>query len=155
MFLASSRLTGFGVLVYLPSSRLVYFFCTLGSHGSFAKVLLEVLTHSKTVFDTVQHAPVLGRNFVIHSCFFVSLCRFQNCWWNYYYFHWVLFVLFRISIRLVSSPCQCALFVKNAFVFLIGFGPFSESLVVDNALSFWLASGPCQSVYLLRTRLDF
>ena len=86
---------------------------------------------------------------------FVSLCRFQNRWWNYYYFHWVLFALFRISIQLVSSPCQCALFVKNAFVFLIGFGPSSESLVVDNALSFWLASGPCQSVYLLRTRLDF
>jgi len=66
-----------------------------------------------------------------------------------------LFALFRISIRLVSTPCQCALFVKNAFVFLIGFGPLSESLVVDNTLNFWLASGPCQSVYLLRTRLDF
>ena len=91
MFLTSSRLTGFGVLVYLPSSRLVYFFCSLGSHGSFAKVLLEVLTHkwqsslsllvflySKTVFDKVQHAPVLGRNFVIHSCSFCVFVPFSE-----------------------------------------------------------------------------
>jgi len=46
VFLASSRFTGFGVLVYLPSSRLVYFFFTLGGHGFFAKVFLEVLTHA-------------------------------------------------------------------------------------------------------------
>ena len=42
----------------------------------------------------------------------------------------------RVEFLVGFGPLSKCLFVENAFGFLIGFGPLSESLVVDNALSF-------------------
>ena len=117
----------------------------------------------------MQHAPVLGRNFAIHSCSFCVFVPFSEP-----LVELLLFSLFRISIRLVSSPCQCALFVKNAFVFsdwlralvrkfscwqrvefLVGFGPLSKCLFVENAFGFLIGFGPFSESLVVDNTLIF
>ena len=122
----------------------------------------------------MQHAPVLGRNFAIHSCSFCVFVPFSKPLVELLLFSLGFFVLFRISIRLVSSPCQCALFVKNAFVFsdwlrvlvrkfscwqrvefLVGFGAFSKCLFVENAFGFLIDFGPFSESLVVDNALIF